>query len=555
MKSWEREVDLVAPVLSPVPFNPKSYKKVPYPYPELHWNGATRPQTLTLVGLENEYLRLEVCPSLGGRLVTLVDVASGFEYLPRFHEVTVVADDSGALHAPIGISWFDSNDSMGSVDWHRIESSETEASGIVLSGCDHSTGCRWRVAISLSPGDPFFRIERQTYADRHDCPIGSSIVFHSMRASNAPVFLDSDRGAGIAALCEDDPAVDQGRMVFGPNSESERPIGTVQTDITTFLPFRFEPGTETFGSGTWATGAFLRAGDALWLWASEEQSLEIEVGAARGKLQLKLGSRNAVSLPELANPACEVKVEGARLLGPEQIGTAWHRDPILHEARTKLASGEVAGTVPRSYLPGSDAESYQLRAIHSMIQQDWAKALLSIDRSLEIYPRNHRTWWLRAVCMRQMGDLEDPSDLLQAHDLWPSDPLVQAESYLRIPVEEGRDVNPIVQALSTDPYDALQAIVAYARLGLVQDVVRLAQQVLQVTDSPMIRLVLGYSMLKSSRFAPEAAEHVRRAGLAQVQPPFPVSPYEGVVLRELVARFPDQAFLAEYLSLVDLASR
>ncbi|MES1228157.1 MAG: hypothetical protein ABUL72_05760 [Armatimonadota bacterium] len=122
---------------------------------------------MDVVVLENDKVRVTLCPDFGGRIVAWEDLLSGQSLLtmPSVMELSEGGDQGlewqhGVVWRPYGGAYAD----LGPVQIElRPAEAEDLAGGVVLSGTSPSGAILWRLALALSPGSERLVAEGQVY--------------------------------------------------------------------------------------------------------------------------------------------------------------------------------------------------------------------------------------------------------------------------------------------------------------------------------------------------------------------------------------------------------
>jgi hypothetical protein len=107
-----------------------------------------------------------------------------------------------------------------------------------------------------------------------------------------------------------------------------------------------------------------------------------------------------------------------------------------------------------------------------------------------------------------------------------------------------------VRSVAEDPDAAAEVAVQLLEAGLLEDLATWVDECLRHHDTPMLRYLLAYALLTSSRMTAEAAQHVAQAAKSPLTPPYPWRETEIEALKALAGAFPDNARLAELSALV-----
>ena len=155
------------------PFDLFTSGRFDYPY-TMRENLTSRrsPREWRLLVLENEHLRVEVLPDLGGRLWRCVDKANGaslFYANPTLKFAQVAYRGSWATFGiewnfPVSHNWVTSSP----VDWATVRHEDGSAS-VVVGNVDLVYGMQWRVALTLRPGRAALEQDTTLY-NRSDLP-------------------------------------------------------------------------------------------------------------------------------------------------------------------------------------------------------------------------------------------------------------------------------------------------------------------------------------------------------------------------------------------------
>ena len=155
------------------PFDLFTATRFNYPYTLRESLTETRaPRSWRVLVLENEHLRVEVLPDLGGRLWRCIDKANGaslFYANPSLKFAQVAYRGSWATFGiewnfPVSHNWVTSSP----VDFATVRHDDGSAS-IVVGNVDLVYGMQWRVALTLRPGRAALEQETTLY-NRSDLP-------------------------------------------------------------------------------------------------------------------------------------------------------------------------------------------------------------------------------------------------------------------------------------------------------------------------------------------------------------------------------------------------
>jgi tetratricopeptide (TPR) repeat protein len=155
------------------PFDLFTSVRFDYPYTmRENLTARRRPRAWRVLVLENEHLRVEVLPDLGGRLWRCIDKANGaslFYANPTLKFAQVAYRGSWATFGiewnfPVSHNWVTSSP----VDWATVRHADGRAS-IVVGNVDLVYGMQWRVELTLRPGRAALE-QQTTLYNRSDLP-------------------------------------------------------------------------------------------------------------------------------------------------------------------------------------------------------------------------------------------------------------------------------------------------------------------------------------------------------------------------------------------------
>ena len=117
---------------------------------------------LTTVVLENEYLQAIFAPSLGGRLVSLLDKRTGVEAVPKPKTLVLAGEDS--LELDCGIEWlpvgFDRRHNLGWVHYEAVEADDPDDPAVLrLYSAAVGAPFVWWAEFALVPGSARLEVQ------------------------------------------------------------------------------------------------------------------------------------------------------------------------------------------------------------------------------------------------------------------------------------------------------------------------------------------------------------------------------------------------------------
>lgn len=480
-----------------------------YPLPRLRPLGRRERHEFVAIVLENDWVRAVLVPALGGRVLSLRlngeeslgvpqsdDGAFQLNLVSRAGKPELLAGFEITLHGAAR------RQALAPLDVQLIDSDDEDGEAVVILGeLDAGSPISWHARISLAADEAALRIGIKVFnRSLAETPYSSGLRWTGSAAVYAEPGVLSETGSHHA---------DRGAAVLGPrlvdNWEGvviptlEVPRGT--SPVGAILERAFLPTVRVEGA-------------RLLIQDPAGQTLEARADLVPGC---------SIDLPEFQ----ALQIRDAH----NQVVAEW---PLPDLDPTLLA-------LQRDLLhPDRRAATLVALAYRAIAQDDCARARQLVDDALGLNQEDHLAWWLRAALSR--GESQD--DLPNAHFLAPFEPVLRAESFFAMAVNE-RDPSPLIAPLADDPDALVEVAVRLGEAGLVDDLARWIDEALRHREVPMLRYILADALLAKSRMAVEAADHVARVAKAPINPPYPWRPYERAVLDRLGERFPEDARLAE----------
>jgi tetratricopeptide (TPR) repeat protein len=573
------EIDL----LEAVPTTPGSSRQhlQSYPFPALHLSGEKRTIEFPCVVLENDSVRYAFLPELGGRLLGLFDKRSGQDILPLSPTLSISAGGPRGASLNAGLELLVGNrlNRLGPVEVQVAEpEDEEEPAGLCFAELVSGSSLSYHIFFHLPPDSVVLTAEvRVLNRGLLPAPYSAGLQLHSPQFRSASptssVAYDTERDCGIGVGYETEELYQVSEKSLERSGES-RELLPGQLDVCRFAltPFSKLGGIPAIGSGA---AVFLGK-------ASEGQEEVVRVQAFRSALGAKL----VLQTPQGA-------LEAPLDLYPEQLfvasteGTGATAAVLLDAERRELCRWEERADIPtpNTYFrsPSSAEEAYRagvhrfqsgdqpiaeckraaldlgwkgpayrLLGFAHLSAGEFERAAESFENALLFNAEDHLCWWAKAMSHRLAGDEEDRGELPNAHFLAPLEPLLRAEGFLAQNSQE-RAANPLIRPIADNP-DAMIEIGCWLyELRLYEQLSKWVDEAIRHREIPMLRYLLADALLKQSRMTVEAAEHVRAAGAAPINPPYPWRSTELAVLRSLNQRFPEDARIRDLQSLAEWA--
>ena len=221
------EVELQGPTVEPGPFSDDLSS---YPLPRLKLAGGLATFKLSVVVLENGFLRATFCPALGGRMVALHDVRAGRDvFSPNLEPVE---EGVRGLLLPHGVqvSLNPELDSMSPCDHmvHEPVSDEGPAAFMTFSSLPGS-GLSLQVVWSLPPEEECLRVEARVFNRTLDFQrIELSVVNEGGRAQLSP---ESSLSPRDTVALQARLSVADGRVALDVPNFSEHELGVIGEQV------------------------------------------------------------------------------------------------------------------------------------------------------------------------------------------------------------------------------------------------------------------------------------------------------------------------------------
>lgn len=568
---WD-EVDLRFETVSAIVPRPGSTwnEFAHYPAPLLRRTGSIGHRTFRLAVLENEFMRVDVAPSLGGRIIGIYDKTSTSAILPI--PETLKLASSGSTHGlEYGVWWSSepgaSPFALDSVEAQLLPAEEDRGpASIVLFGLNPVSRNSWHAAITLEPGSSEIGLVVSVLnRDLRPAPAALDVRINlgpdsepnpAARSASDPArraTLAAFASAGELSRCE----VEGNSLVIGGFADGDwlAPRQSERVELR-LLPAAGMPKADASGHGCLLA---LESGK-IRVYSAAEREAKLVI-RARGqtlesKLELKAGGITDADLTGIGAVECAAIVEGGQVVATTQspetaIRTQSH--PRDFDGHAAFQSRDDAFLRQASKDLGLKHISYCVRA--AMLAQDgrFREAAEVLDSALAFNAEDPLTWWFKAAVTRLAGeDSEDMPEMPNAHYLAPLEPVLRAEAFLSQP-PQGEEPNPLVKPLAPD--SMLEVANLLLESGLQADAARWLDECLRHDDAAMFRYLLAWMLLSKSKMKIEAATHVSAAAKLEIAAPYPSRPHDFLAIRGLAKAFPEDVRLTEWLEIVEAFSQ
>lgn len=138
-----------------------------YPYPVIDKiEDHKEPKPYRLAILENEYIRIEIMPELGGRIYRALDKTNQYDfvYYNRVIKPALVALAGPWVSGGIEFNWPQHHrpSTFGPVEY-QLQTREDGSAAVIISETDRMYGTRMTAAFTLYPGKAYLEVNAQLY--------------------------------------------------------------------------------------------------------------------------------------------------------------------------------------------------------------------------------------------------------------------------------------------------------------------------------------------------------------------------------------------------------
>lgn len=564
--NWKVECD----ELEAVPFKTGS-SDAPYPLPRLRRTGRSGEVTLRTVEIENSFLRVVLCPDLGGRILEIVDLNHNVAVLPRPGRISITDHPIWGATWEAGLRFDCGSSGLGPVDVQV----RNDLGAVFVHHLVPGIPLSWTSAVSLEDTGPVLAIETRV-SNRSLFPLASPFGWFMLLPDAAwslagrevlAYRANEDAGLRVSCISVESVSHDESWVRW---SAADSVLLPRQTSVLKLKVQVFSGlGVPTFVMpdivGSLANGVKLAAcrdmeGSKVFVKTPEGDTMEAdidlsakspfmaEVGFTPQAVAVRVGGQrhDAVQLSALPE---EVVLEPSHdLLASELLAAANGQRPGSREAaffadiRSRRASTSLPSALSSAF--------WTWRAVQHSAAGEWALAKDSIHQALATNSDDVLLWWFKAACERHAG-AGDESTLLNAHFLAPLEPCLLAEGLLTAWSEDSTIELALPPAFTSDPGAFLEVVNQYIEHGLIKDAGRLLDTAFKSIDAPLLRYVYAWNHLEHSNLVAEAAQQISLAGKIEVEPPYPWRESEKRAVQGLHNRFPNDPRLLTWVGLID----
>ncbi|MFM9872176.1 MAG: hypothetical protein ACKVQS_01770 [Fimbriimonadaceae bacterium] len=524
-----------------------------YPQVPLRLGTEEKEHQIGLIWLQSRFLRVAICPQLGGRIVAIHDLRTSTDILKVPDRLKLVEGGIRGVEGRFGVEFLAGSgrrNSLGAVDFRVIEAaSETGKAAVMLFEMDGDLS--WHGAVTLPPDRAVIILEQKIQNRAWVSNVArSGIVIHGVDGGGLDI-VDPDGDMGWR---------DEGEFATMPidGRLGGRRIDEWRVEM---VPYS---GIGEFRCGDTAVSIGVDE-DSLHIQAHGDTSdykvfLQVNGQTLESAINQKVGSLNSTDLTQLPGVIEAIAVRDSAGASVAQ----WPPVPFVDKIRKfKFPHNELDILIDQmddsvkdiERIMGLEALTRELLAVGRVRTQEWGKADEAMEKFLAYHAEDGLGWWLKASIKRERGRerTDEDRELPNAHYLMPLEPLLKAEAFLNTAVAEGREPNPLLKTIADDPGVAAAVVEMYHRCWLRQGMARLAEELLRHKESPMIRYFLADAYLSNPRLTASAAEHVFAVENLDIEPPFPHRKNDITVIERLAERFADSNRLNQLVKLIEMA--
>lgn len=530
-----------------------------YPYPHLRQTGSRTKRTFRSLVLENAYLRAAVVPTLGGRIVSLLDKRTGVEVLPP--PVVVPGGRRGARMIggiELHLDGRERLTSLGAVQFAAEEGDEDRPASLWLGESVTGEGTSWHCHLSLPHERAELLLESRIF-NRFEAPVpyngGLMLPAQTDVRANGSLCLATSKGVGVVfatALEGWHCGHSDGRVTL-TRFQTCRTLAPRQLDTwrAAIVPVSgLEQVHAASGSGALAV-------------LSNKVQIQVTERLPSGKVVILTNEGQTLEAPVQAYPEQVLELalpEGAAAVAlmdvSRRVLIRWDSNWRPADAETppvlRLEASEPLDPVIAAFEVGTRHFAYAKLGMEAMSSGEWSEAESYLEQALLYNGEDHLSWWFKALSKRLSGEeAEESPELLNAHYLAPLEPALRAESFLAQPKTMELEANPVLKPFSEHPESFVEVACLLIEAGLFEQASYWLDESLRHEDLPMLRYLLAYCHLRVTKLNVEIAKELAAAGAKPLGPPYPWRSIELAALRALAASHPSDSRLRELTALAD----
>jgi hypothetical protein len=164
---FEDVLDLDIELLEATPLVAGGPHRESYPFPYLTKTGRRQVVSVPILVVENDFTSFSVAPTLGGRIIHLVDKRTGLEIIPKPERLEIEEGSSRGAFCEYGIRWSifgERQNDLGPVDFMVVEpDSDEEGGGVWLHDLAVASWVSVHVGLFLAPDSADIRFEIRSF--------------------------------------------------------------------------------------------------------------------------------------------------------------------------------------------------------------------------------------------------------------------------------------------------------------------------------------------------------------------------------------------------------
>lgn len=532
-----------------------------YPYLPLKLSGRREQRNFPCAIIENEFLKVAVAPTLGGRVLSLLHKPSGLDPLAGDLIPRAVGRRGVELQAGLEFILGDGAraNSMGSI---LVQPADPDLAEGVHAFELSEDGLSCQATYSLSPESECLQVELKVF-NRSWRAVASNpglrIALRGGTLLGGMLWCGDGCSLGFESDDFDEIKFDSGLLVATRFSSASKPfIAPRQTFVIRCrIHIIAIPGSPTlFSDGLLAS----QNGSSLCVAATRNfEGKVVLLAGAGGTLEAPLaagpGLPATFDLSDVTGGVSSVAILGADgavhktdLREPFEPVSRWSRphdglDPeLVHTPLPPSVHPGLPGTTVRRLVDRVDlrAQAHTVLGVQACSRADFEEAAEHLEAALMYAADDSLAWWLRAVALRLAGlaDLERP-ELLNAHFISPLEPALRAEAFLSQPQSQGVAKNPLLDPLEHQPEAFLEVACLLIEAGLHQEAHRWLDEAVRHVDLPLLRILMAYLLARFSRMDAESAVQLKAFEELPDGPPYAARAVEREALAWLASKFED----------------
>jgi hypothetical protein len=579
---YEEVLNLEVEQLEATPLLPKGPHREAYPFPYLTRSGNRANVETPVLTLENDFLLCQIAPTLGGRIVHLLDKRTGAAIIPEPKSLDIVSAGPRGAECRAGLRWrvhAERLNDLGPVDFQVIEpSGEDDPAGVWLHELVQGSELSVHVGIFLAPGVARINFELRTFNRSFEpilidpCFLCEGSDYQVVGASRTDAAYSNGEGAGLAMTYEPYQArgaveTGEGAVRFRRFPHRGKHLAPRQLDTWkgVLVPISGLSHLDAIGEAVALAvdehKLSLQVSQPL---ASAKLVVQHESGApVEARIDAKVGETITLDLPRV-----ESGIRGIALIDSDRntvlqwepsnpyIPQAPHAQAQANPSLPFFAAAAQGFSEPNaeavlinsSHELGLRSASFSGLGILAARKEEFEDAAALFDDSLLYNAEDHLTWWAKAAVKRHLGeDEEECHELLNAHYLAPLEPVLRAEAFFRQPASS--DGQAFLKRYAEDPGALIEVACLLYETRLFGDLERWAAAALGLRNVAMLRYIRADAMIQMGTMLAEAAGEISAASKLPINPPYPWRNTELAVLERLSQRFSNDKHIAELLAL------